>query len=175
MADTRSIVITLKLDKTEENQTDTSNQTSSSYGSQQNDNDSSAKTVAAWGAIQLATIAVNEITAWIDYEWNKTLSLDDDYIGQRNKQIATTQIGRAFSSISSIGNSAVSGFAMGGPLGAVIGGAVGLIGVISGTVRSNKQGEEQQKIQLRQMEAQLEFTRSRAGWSTHAASIGEDL
>lgn len=173
--DTRSITITLKLDKTGNEETDTTKQTSQSSGSDENDKGSTGRAIAIYAGMQVLSGAVNEGLAWAEYEWNKTLTLNDDYIGQRNKTIALTHINRTVSNISTIGSGIAGGAAVGGWVGAIIGGVISTIQVAAGIIRSNVQGQEQQDIHLKQMNGQLDFTRSRAGWSTQAASIGEDL
>ena len=175
MADNRSIVITLKLDNSSENQSDTSNQTNTTRVSNETDKNGAAKAVAAWAVTQAVQVVASEAVAWGEYYLNRELNLRDDYIGQRNKRIAATQINRGISAVSSVASGAIGGFAVGGPVGAVIGGAISLVAQIAGIERSNRQGQEQQSIMLRQMDTQLGFTRSRAGWSLQAASIGEDL
>lgn len=181
MADNRSVTITLKLNRDAENQTDTNQQTgkvgmgsSTAPDGASNDSDATAKAAYTGLVIQAASIALNEGVAWGEYYWNRELSLTDDYIAQRNKQIATTQINRAISAASTIGTYAAVG-SQAGPVGAAIGAILGTTVVGVGIVRSNIQGQDQQNIMLNRMYTQLSFTRSRAGWSTHAASIGEDL
>lgn len=171
--DNRSIVITLKLDS---NENEVDNKPTDTSGAQtKNDKDSSAKAVAKFAAIQSAQVATGEIVSWAEYYWNRELILNDDYVGQRNKNIALTQINRAVSAVGTIGSMTASGAAVGGAAGAIVGAVVGTLTVASGIIRSNIQGADQQNIALKQMDAQLQFTRSRAGWSLQAASIGEDL
>ena len=173
MADNRSIVITLKLDGgAEEN--DTSQQTDTKQVADKNDKGKKAKAAYKALSIQAGTVALNEVTSWAEYYWNKELMLNDDYIGERNKNVALTQINRGISALSTIGSFTALG-ASAGPWGAAIGAVIGTVVAGAGIVRSNVQGKEQQDIMLRQMDAQLSFTRSRAGWSTNAGSIGEDL
>ena len=173
--DTRSITITLKLDKTGNEETDTTKQTSQSSGSEENDKNSTGRAIAAYAGMQVLSGVVSEGLAWAEYEWNKTLTLNDDYIAQRNKSIAMTHVSRTVNNLSTIGSGIATGAAVGGWIGAIVGGAIGLIQVTAGIIRSNVQGQEQQDIKIKQMDGQLEFTRTRAGWSTQAASIGEDL
>lgn len=173
-ADNRSIVITLKLQNEETSDTDISNQTNTSGAESKSDKNKTAKAAYAAMAIQAGQTALNEVTAWAEYYWNRELTLNDDYVGQRNKQIALTQINRGISAISTIGSFTALG-AQAGPIGAAIGAVVGTVVASASIIRSNVQGKDQQDIAIRQMEAQLDFTRSRAGWSLQAASIGEDL
>lgn len=172
-ADNRSIEITLKLD--EGQGTEQQNPTNTEATKQSSDKDSTAKAVAAFAITQSVQLVANESVAWAEYYWNRELTLNDDYIGQRNKNIAMTQINRATGAISTIGSMTATGAAVGGWIGAIIGAVLGTVTAATGIVRSNIQGQDQQDIYLRQTNAQLDFTRSRAGWSLQAASIGEDL
>ena len=171
--DNRSIVITLKLDqgdsKVEENPTDTNGAQKSS------DKDGSKKAITAYIAAQVSKMIANEVIDWAEYFWNKELTLNDDYVGQRNKRIALTQISRATNVVTTVGSMASSGAAIGRGWGALAGAIVGVVVSAVNSVRSNVQGWDQQQLQLRQLDAGLKFTRSRAGWSLQAASIGEDL
>lgn len=177
-ADERSVKVTLEVKQTDSNKANTSSQTetsSSSSVASENDNDSSAKATAKFAVTQCIQVAASEVVSWAEYKWNQELTLTDDYVGQRNKTIAMTQINRTISTISTVGSMTAAGAAVGGPVGAAIGAVIGLATSVSSIVRSNIQGQEQQNIQLAQMNASLSFTRQRTGWSTTAASIGEDL
>lgn len=170
-ADNRSVVVTLKLDS---NASEETSPVDTSSAKQSTDKNGSMKALAAFAVAQMAQLAASELVSWGEYYQNKELTLSDDYIGQRNKTIALTQMNRAISSISTIGSMTAAGATF-GPWGAAIGAAIGVATVVAGIARSNIQGQEQQDIALRQMDAQLGFTRSRAGWSLNAGSIGEDL
>ena len=170
--DNRSIVITLKLESDSE-PTDTSNQTNTD--TKKGDKDGSNKALAMYAAKEIASLVTSEVVNWAEYYWNRELTLTDDYVSQRNKTIITTQINRGISAISGVVSSTASGMALGGPLGALIGFAIGASTQVASIVRSNLKGRDQQNIMLRQMNASLDFTRSRAGWSLQVASIGEDL
>ena len=174
MADNRSVVITLKLDKGDDDNS-VSEQVKTDTG--KNDKDKTNKSLKTYAAAQIASLVTSEMVNWGEYFWDRELTLNDDYIGQRDKAIITMQINRGISAGSSIVSSVASGLALSGgnPVGAAIGFVVGLTTQAASIIRSNVQGRDKQNIMLRQMNAQLEFTRSRAGWSTHAASIGEDL
>lgn len=176
-ADKRSVEITLKLDAIGD-ESDTSNQTNTNTNAKNNDKDKSAKAIAWAFAAREASVIANEVVAWAEYEWNKELTLADDYISQREKRIAMTQINRSISVSTSILSSAATGAAMAGPfaaVGAVVGAAIGTVNQAVSIVRSNYQSRDQQDIAMRQLDAQLGFTRSRVGWSLQAASIGENL
>lgn len=171
--DTRSVVITIKLEDdsgdSKESKTDTT------AAAKKDDKDSSAKSLAVFAVSSAVETATKELVSWGSYYMQRDLSLTDDYIGERNARIAETQINRGISAASTIVSSTASGAAVGGWIGAIIGFALGTTTTALNIVRSNIQGREQQDIALRQLNTQLEYTRSRAGWSTHAASIGEDL
>ena len=171
-SDNRSIVITLKLDSSGEEQ---EKPTNTQATSQKTEKGSSAKAVAMFAVTQAVETIASEAVAWGEYYLNKELTLTDDYIGQRQKNIATTQINRAIGAASTIGSMAASGAAVGGWVGAIVGAVLGTAVAGANILRSNIQGQQQEDIVLRQMNAQLDFTRSRAGWSLKAASIGEDL
>ena len=171
-ADNRSVVITLKLDSGSDVQENPTNVENSKTNT---DKDSTAKSVAKFAVIQSTQLVVSEAVAWGEYYWNRELTLNDDYIGQRNKNIAISQISRAANALATVGSMTAAGAAVGGVPGAIVGAIVGTVTATAGIVRSNIQGQDQQNIALRQMDAQLQFTRSRAGWSLQAASIGEDL
>lgn len=172
-SDYREIVVTIKLDQSAKETTDASVGNVKEESVEKN---TTSKEGAAYKAlaIQAGQVAINEALAWANYSIDKQYTLNDDYVGQRNKNIALAQINKGISAISTIGSFALLGSAA-GPVGAVIGGAVGTLVAGAGIIRENIQGEQNQQIALNQMEAQLEFTRKRAGWSTQAASIGEDL
>lgn len=171
--DNRAIVITLKLDSQSDEQNN--NPTNTTQTKQSTDKDSKAKAVAVFAATQVIETIASEVVAWAEYNWDRTLKLNDDYVGQRNKNIAITQINKAVGAISTIGSMTAAGASIGGAAGAIVGAILGTATTVAGIARSNLQGQDQQDIALRQMNAQLQFTRSRAGWSTQAASIGEDL
>lgn len=174
--DNRSITINLKLidNSSEANSTNTAAQTETSNFVGE-DKDSGAK-AAAWALTsQALNVAANEVIAWAEYYWNRELTLNDDYIGQRNKQIAITQINRGISYAGQVFSATASGAAVGGPVGAIIGALIGTGTAIASIARSNAQSKMDQDIKLNQWNAQLDFTRSRVGYSTKAASIGEDL
>ena len=173
MIDNRSIVITLKLE--DDGSGTTSPASASSTSSTKGTKSSAGVALAAWAVSQAVQTTVAEVIAWGEYNWNKELTLNDDYVGQRNKRIALTQINRGIGTVSSIFSSTASGAAVGGWIGAIVGFVVGTGTQVASIVRSNLQGQEQQSIHLRQMDAQLDYTRARAGWSIKAASIGEDL
>lgn len=183
MADERSIIITVKVDKTSTSTTSSDggggnvnvqNQVNTSTITNSSDQGAMAKAAYVGLAMRAIQTAVNEGVAWAEWAWDRELVLNDDYVGQRNKQIAMTQINRGISAIGTVGSFALAGAAA-GPVGAAVGAVIGAAVAVANIVRSNVQGMDQQNIMVTQMNTQLSFTRSRAGWSTKAASIGEDL
>ena len=173
-SDNRSIVITLKLDQgTNGEKTEEAVDTSGAV--EKNDKDSTAKALATYAVTETIGVVGSEVVNWAMYQWDRQLNLADDYIGQRNKSFALEQIGRATNVAASVRDFAIRGAIVGGPTGAVVGAALGVAVSGAGIIRSNIQGMDQQNIRLRQIDAQLGYTRQRAGWSLEAASIGEDL
>ena len=125
------------------------------------------------GLMAIST-AASEAISWANFELDKHFDLKDDYIGQRNLNIATQAVNWGISSASTIASATLMGASF-GPVGAAIGAALGTATVAVRTARSNMQAMEQQTIGLNKMEAQLDYTRQRSGYSLKAASIGENL
>ena len=88
MADSRSIVITLKLDKSSGSEdTDISSKTSTKSSSSSSDKDSTAKAIATFAAVQIVQEVAQEAVAWGEYYWNKELILNDDILGKEIKAL----------------------------------------------------------------------------------------
>lgn len=114
------------------------------------------------------------IISEIKYQQNKYYSLQDDYLGQQNMEIALNVVEKVWSVGLNIYTGAKLGYKLGSGYGAVAG-AVIAAGV--STVQTYQQvahNYEQERIKLNQMQAQLDFTRQRAGYSLTAGSIGEN-
>ena len=177
--DIREIRITIKGDgKGEEDASDVADSAGSSESSgTKGGASSSSLSKMAWGAFAARTVADigAEMIAWADYEIDKSFSLKDDYIGQRRMALAEFQIQGAVAGIQKVAGYSIQGAIAGGPIGALFGAMVGVAMRAQQVDRSNKQGNEQQNINIAQMNVQLQYTRRRAGWSLNAASIGEDL
>ena len=173
-ADNRSVTIRIKLEDETKDELDLSNQTNTEAVGGSSDKSKKAKSAYTVLAVQALEHAANEIVSEAEYAWSKEMILTDDYIGQRNKQIILTQINRGISAFSTVATYTALG-AQAGPVGAMVGAFLGTAMAGLGILRSNWQGQVEQDLALRKADSQLEFTRSRAGWSTHAASIGEDL
>ena len=115
----------------------------------------------------------NELISEVNYEINKHFNLTDDYIGQRKLNVAKNVVSRATGIIATIGASAKIG-SVAGPVGTIVGAVVGttIAGVQLGV--DIYQNYDQANIHLRQMEAQLNYTRQRVGYSLTSGSIGDN-
>lgn len=107
------------------------------------------------------------IKSQTEFYINRYFNLTDDYIGQRNTNIAKNIINKSITGLTTI----ATGFAMGGPIGASIA-AVGFALTLGLDIANNyiEQGDK-----LRQMNYQLDFSRVRAGFSLTSGSIGENF
>lgn len=115
----------------------------------------------------------NEFISEVNYEINKHFNLTDDYIGQRNVNVAKNVISR----VASIGTSIYAGAKLGlggGPVGIAIGAVTALVISTAQLGVDIYQNYDQANINLRQQNAQLEFTRQRAGYSLTSGSIGDN-
>ena len=177
--DNRNITITLKNESNGVNSSasslNVSSKTSTSSSQSESNNNSSIIGACAYMAVQAGEAVANELISWGDYKIDKYMNLHDDYIGQRNMNVAQHYINGAVSAGSTIASMTATGAAMGGWIGAIVGAVVGTGIAISRSHRSNVQGNDQQEMALKQLDLQLQYTRRRAGWSLTAASIGEDL
>lgn len=114
-------------------------------------------------AKKAATMALQEV----DYRIARSFYLKDDYIGQRNYQVAKAEI------------LAVLGYA--GVIGANIrhGNYAGAITYAIAAPVSNllsySHKIEEQNLTIKRMEATLDFSRQRAGYSLTSGSVGENL
>lgn len=100
------------------------------------------------------------------YEVNKYFDLTDNVEGKRNLNIA---IGMAHR-----GTTVLSSTLIGAQIGGVPGAVVGFVASSISEAINVYQGYDQQNIQLRQLNTQLEYTRERAGYSLTSGSIGEN-
>ena len=101
-----------------------------------------------------------------DYFIQRHFQLADDYQGQRSYVRAKNVILKSVS----IGTSGVAAFATLGPAGAAV--AVGI--AVSSVVVDIANNYIDQADTIRKMDAQLSYTRVRAGYSLTAGSVGED-
>lgn len=102
-------------------------------------------------------------------EHNRYFSLKEDYIAQNKMNILQTQISTGKSLLSSIASGAISGGVAGlagGPVGVAVGAIVGGIASTANTVfkmdTAKKQKIEQYNMQLNAVNAQTQFSTSRA-------------
>lgn len=100
------------------------------------------------------------------YEINKYYDLTDNVENKRDLHIAINMIHRGANFI----GATLAGAKIGGVPGAVIGFGVSAVNEAINIY----QGYDQQNIQLRQLQTQLEYTRERAGYSLTSGSIGEN-
>lgn len=116
----------------------------------------------------------SEFISELNYEINKHFVLTDDYVGQRKVTALKNIASRALS----IGTSIVSGAKAGSMVLPGVGTAVGAItmAVVSAINLGVDiyQNYDQANISLRQQNAQLDFTRERAGYSLTSGSVGEN-
>lgn len=110
--------------------------------------------------------AKNLLTEGALYGINKHLELTDDYVSQRYLNAGMNVIGRAVS----MGSSIVAGANVGGVVGAIIG-AVFAVGDLAFDIFKNY---DKQNILIKQLDAQLQYQRQRAGYSLTSGSIGEN-
>lgn len=130
-------------------------------------NNSNLSTAAAVLLHEAYSYAKQEITQIANYELNKYFNLNDDYIGQRNLAVAKNIISKG----ASMGTAIASGFAMGG----IVGGAIAIVGTTASLGIEIAQNYDQENIKIRQMNAQLSYSRQRAGYSLVSNSVGENL
>lgn len=100
------------------------------------------------------------------YQINKYFSTRDDYVGQRNLNVALTKVNM----IVGLGTSVAAGFMVGGPVGAVIGGVSSIVTTAVGAFNTL----DAQNLKVDQMNAQLAFTRQRSGYSLTSGSVGDN-
>ena len=135
---------------------------------------SAAQNLSSWLIHRALNEAASQLKSAVDYEFSKYYTTHDDYIGQRNYEIAKAQINLAVS----VGTSLYSGMSMGASIGGPVGAAVGLAAsaVSSGVnlALQYSRAMEQQQLKIDQMNAQLSYTRQRSGYSLTSGSIGEN-
>lgn len=102
-----------------------------------------------------------------EYEIDKYFDTRNDYVAKRNLSEALTYINMA----SSIATATYVGFQTGGPVGAAIGAGL----VLSHQALNASLALERQRIAIERNDAQLAFSRDRAGFSLTAGSRGENL
>lgn len=110
--------------------------------------------------------AINFLKEASLYGINRHLQLTDNYVQERYLNAGINVVNRAMS----MGSAVIAGFSVGGVVGAVVG-AVFAVGDLAFDIFQNY---DQQNIKLRQMDAQLDYQRQRAGYSLTSGSIGEN-
>lgn len=128
---------------------------------------SDLQTAAITSVIQKAAHSVKEMGAsQIRFQVNRYFEITDDYLGQQSLNICLGIARKVESAAMSIAGGAL----VAGPVGAIIMGAVEL----GKTGLDIYQNYSQQNLQLRKMDAQLDYSRQRAGYSLTAGSQGEN-
>lgn len=124
-------------------------------------------------AVQLAEKALQEVVnlalGEIDYRIQRSFYLKDNYIGQRNYQIAKAQVNSLVSWGVTVGTMI---YTM-GPIGLATAAIYTSAKAIHNMLNYAHTIEEQDITRL-QLDANLQFNRTRAGYSLTAGSIGEN-
>ena len=135
---------------------------------------SEGQNLSSWLVHKALDEAKSQISTAVDYEFSRYYSTHDDYIGQRNYEIAKANISLAVSVGTSIYAGAKMGAAVGGPIGAAAGAAMATITSGVNLALQYNRAMEQQQLKIDQMNAQLSYTRQRSGYSLTSGSVGED-
>lgn len=114
----------------------------------------------------IAGIAISEI----DYRIQRGFYLKDDYIGQRNYQIAKAQVMAVASTAAMVGANMVAY----GPIAGSIKSVIDIGMRVGKNVQAYQHANEEQNYQIKQLDANLRFNRTRAGYSLTSGSIGEN-
>lgn len=128
---------------------------------------SDLETAAITTIVQRAWNSLKETGAsQIKFQVNRYFNITDNYLGQQSLNICLNIAGK----VKSAGESIVGGALVAGPAGAVIMAAVeaGKLGL------EIYQNYSEQNLQLRKMDAQLDYNRQRAGYSLTAGTQGEN-
>lgn len=172
--ETRAITITIKAkgegkpsspkpSKPEEKNTEAKSETKSE-----------GQNLSSWLVHKALNEAEQQIKSAVDYEFSMYYSTHDDYIGQRNYEIAKASINMAVKVGTSLYSGAAMGASIGGPIGAAIGAAASAVSVGVDLALQYSRAMEQQQLKIDQMNAQLSYTRQRSGYSLTAGSVGEN-
>lgn len=128
---------------------------------------SDLETAAITSVIQRAFNSLKEMGAsQVKFQVNRYFEITDNYLGQQSLNIGLN----IASKIVSAGQSIAAGAIVAGPAGAII----------MATVEAGKLGLDiyqkysEQNLQLRKMDAQLDYNRQRAGYSLTAGTQGEN-
>ena len=134
---------------------------------------SSAQNLSSWLVHRTLSEAESQLKIAAEDEFSKYYTTHDDYIGQRNFEIAKACIGIAVN----VGTSMVSGAMVGasaGPVGAAIGAVAGATFSGVNLALQYNRAMERQQLTVNQLNAQLQYTRQRSGYSLTSGSVGED-
>lgn len=178
MADRREVVITIKSSSIEQpkqvvqkivnnNIVQVIGQTTNATYSTGEDTGSSVL------ANQVFQYIKQQVVTEAKYQINKYFVTHDDYVGQRNMNIALGLVGDAVSFGSSIASGAITGSVF-GPVGTAVGAVVGAMtsALTKGIGVYNTL--DSQSLLVSQNNAQLAFTRQRSGYSLTSGSTGEN-
>lgn len=135
---------------------------------------SAAQNLSSWLVHKALNEAESQLKSAVDYEFSMYYSTHDDYIGQRNYEIAKANINLAVSVGTSLYSGAAMGASVGGPVGAAVGLAASAVSTGVNLALQYSRAMEQQQLKINQMNAQLSYTRQRSGYSLTSGSIGED-
>lgn len=135
---------------------------------------SGGQNLSSWLVHKALDEAKSQISTAVDYEFSKYYSTHDDYIGQRNYEIAKANISLAVSVGTSIYSGAAMGASLGGPIGAAVGAMASTVFTGVNLALQYNRAMEQQQLKIDQMNAQLSYTRQRSGYSLTSGSVGED-
>jgi hypothetical protein len=127
---------------------------------------STAKLFTSAYLVSKAKDVTRDVLQETDYFIQRHFQLADDYQGQRSYTVAKNVVLKSVS----IGTSAIAAASTLGPVGAVI--AVGA--AVASTAVDVANNYINQADTIRKMDAQLSYTRVRAGYSLTAGSVGED-
>lgn len=164
MADLRQVEVVFKVGSSDENEKKPSEKvragTKNKVKKQQTDYIGATLVNQAWQYVK------TDITKIANYEINKWFSLRDDYIGQRTVNTALNFISRAKNMVSTIAAGAV--------LAGGAGAAIALVGSFATLGIDIAQNYDRERIMLKQMDAQLDYQRQRAGYSLTSGRVGEN-
>lgn len=182
MADTREIVITIRNaqataqegeagspGKPDASVTQTAQATKagqSSVSDEANSRQQAMTTVMVQLGERALKQAASAALSAADWAITRSFYLRDDYIGQRNYAEAKQTISAVASDIASIAS-----WASLGPVGIAVGTAM----TIGNRIFSYYKSMDAQSLQIKQMDATLDFNRQRAGYSLSSGSVGEGL
>lgn len=130
--------------------------------------------LGSWLAHQAFNTIKSQVEAEANYEISRYFTVYDDVAGERNLTMAKAYVNHAVSMGYQVYYGAITGAGIAGPVGGIAGAV--LAGSVAGVgmALEARRAFEQQDLRIAQAEAQLGYTRQRAGWSLTAGSIGEN-